>query len=77
MVLSIAAATMARDDDERLKSITLFAAQTDFTEAKELMLFVNESQLAFLEDMMWGAGVPGQQADGRRAFQTLRSNDLI
>lgn len=73
---SIAAATMARDGDKRLKSLTLFAAQTDFTEPGELELFVNESQLAFLEDMMWEQGFLGSQQMGG-AFQLLRSNDLI
>ena len=75
-LLSIAAADMARKGDERLKSLTLLAAQTDFSEAGEITLFINESHVAFLEDMMKQHGVlDGDQMAG--AFKLLRANDLI
>jgi polyhydroxyalkanoate synthase len=75
-LLSIAAAAMAREQDDRLASISLFAAQVDFKEPGELSLFIDESQVAILEASMWQQGyLDTTQMAG--AFQLLRSNDLI
>jgi polyhydroxyalkanoate synthase len=75
-LLAIAAAAMARDGDDRLASITLLAAQTEFSEPGELGLFIDEAQLNILDNMMWDHGyLDSGQMGG--AFQILRSNDLI
>jgi polyhydroxyalkanoate synthase len=75
-LLSIAAAGMARDDDDRLKTISLFAAQTDFSEPGEISRFISPSQLSFLEKLMWKRGYLGSENMGG-AFSALRSSDLI
>lgn len=75
-LLSIAAAAMARAGDNRLASVTLFAAQTDFTEPGELQLFIDPAQVHMLDSMMWQHGyLLAEQMSG--AFHMLRSNDLI
>jgi len=75
-LLSIAAAAMARDGDDRLASMTLLAAQTDFSEPGELSLFINESKVSILEDVMAAQGyLEANQMTS--AFQMMRSNDLI
>jgi len=75
-LLSIAAAELAAQDDERLASVTMFAAQTDFSEPGELSIFISPAQLAMLEAMMWKEGVLESRQMGG-AFQLLRTYDLL
>lgn len=75
-ILAIAAAAMARDGDQRINSISLFASQVDFKEPGELSLFIDDSEVSYLEACMWNQGyLDTTQMAG--AFQLLRSNDLI
>jgi polyhydroxyalkanoate synthase len=72
-LLSIAAAAMARDGDQRFATLTLLAAQTDFTEAGEIMLMIDESRR---HDV--GAGLPRQPPNGWRVPDAaLKRPDLV
>jgi polyhydroxyalkanoate synthase len=76
ILLTTLAAAVARDGEDTLKTITLFTTELDYTEPGELMTFINESQVDYIEDLMWDQGyLDGKQFAG--AFQLLRSNDLI
>jgi polyhydroxyalkanoate synthase len=75
-LLAIGAAALAREQDDRLASITLFAAQTDFSEPGELAYFINPAQLAMLEASMHKKGVLESKQMGG-AFAMLRAQDLI
>ncbi len=75
-LLSIGAAMLGREHDERLASVTLFAAQTDFSEPGELAFFINPSQLAMLDASMQKKGVLESREMGG-AFVLLRAQDLL
>jgi polyhydroxyalkanoate synthase subunit PhaC len=75
-LLSIAAAVLAAQGDERLASLTLLAAQQDFSEPGELSLFISPSQLDALEAAMRRTGVLKSEQMGA-AFSLLRSRDLL
>jgi polyhydroxyalkanoate synthase len=76
IILSIAAAAMCRDHDRRLASMTILTTLTDFNDPGELAVFIDPSEVSYLEDIMWEQGyLDPQQASG--SFQLLRSHDLI
>jgi polyhydroxyalkanoate synthase len=75
-LLSIAAAMYAAEGDQRLASMTLLAAQQDFSEPGELSVFISPSQLDMLESVMARSGVLKSEQMGA-AFALLRSRDLL
>ena len=67
----------AKGQQDRVKSMTLFTAQVDFTHAGDLKVFAaDEAQIAMVERQMEERGY----LEGKKmanAFNLLRSNDLI
>ncbi len=69
-------AYMASKGDDRVASVTFFAAQVDFKKAGDLKVFIDEEQLKGVEHQMASKGyLEGKKM--ARAFNLLRSNDLI
>ncbi len=76
-MLASALALMAKKGDDRIKSATYFTAQADFEEAGELLLFIDDAQLAAIEKQMDAAGGVLEGRAMATTFNMLRSNDLI
>ncbi len=77
-LLATVAASLGRTDGTMtpLKTLTLLAAQTDFTAPGEIGLFIDEGQVASLENLMAQRGYLDKK-QMQSTFQMLRSNDLI
>jgi polyhydroxyalkanoate synthase len=75
-LLSITLAYLAEKKQSRVKSATLFAAQVDFSNAGDLMVFVDEERVKQLEEHMKKQGYL-EASRMANTFNMLRSNDLI
>ena len=76
-LLSSTLAHMAAKGDKRIASATFFAAQQDFSEAGDLLLFTNEDWVKDLEDQMDAGGGVLSGKTMADTFNALRANDLI
>ncbi|MGH7089895.1 MAG: PHA/PHB synthase family protein, partial [Stellaceae bacterium] len=75
-LLAATLAYMAEKNDKRFASATYFASMVDFAEAGELSVFIDEEQLAHLEERMRQHGYL-EGSDMATTFNMLRANDLI
>jgi polyhydroxyalkanoate synthase subunit PhaC len=76
-LLACALAHMAAKGDKRINSATFFAAQADFAEAGDLLLFTDEAWLKEIEARMDADGGFLSSQSMADTFNALRGNDLI
>jgi len=75
-LLATTLAVLTAKNDERVQSATFLTTLADFAEAGDLQVFIDEEQLAVLDESMGETGV----LSGRRmaaTFNMIRANDLI
>jgi polyhydroxyalkanoate synthase subunit PhaC len=75
-LLAAALSYMKTKRDDRIKSATFLVTLTDFTDAGELGVFIDEEQLSNLEEKMQKRGYL-EGGDMAATFNMLRANDLI
>lgn len=75
-LLASTLAYMTAHGDDRVISATYFTTMTDFADAGELSVFIDEAQLQFLEEKMREKGYL-DGAEMANTFNMLRANDLI
>ena len=75
-LLAALLSAMAAQKDSRVASATFLTTMTDFKEAGELSVFIDEEQITALEQKMSKNGYL-EGADMATSFNMLRANDLI
>ncbi len=76
-MLSCSMAHMAATGDRGFASATFFAAQQDFSEAGDLLLFIDDQWISDIEQRMDANGGVLAGRDMADTFNALRANDLI
>jgi polyhydroxyalkanoate synthase len=77
IIQQVTLAYLAARGEEPVNTATYFATHQDFTDAGDVDVFIDESQVRFLE---WLMEVSGGYLDGRNiaaTFNILRANDLL
>jgi polyhydroxyalkanoate synthase len=70
-------AYLAKTNDQTINTATFFATHQDFTQAGDVSVFIDETQVRLLE---WLMAMGGGYLDGRNmaaTFNMLRANDLL
>jgi polyhydroxyalkanoate synthase subunit PhaC len=76
-LLAATMAEMAKTGDDRVKSATFFASQSDFEEAGDLKVFTDDAALQYIQDEMEHAGGVLDAVIMGETFNFLRANDLV
>jgi polyhydroxyalkanoate synthase subunit PhaC len=76
-LLASTMAIMAKTGDDRVKSATFFASQSDFEESGDLKVFTDDAALQYIQDEIEHAGGVLDAVIMGETFNFLRANDLV
>jgi polyhydroxyalkanoate synthase subunit PhaC len=76
-LLASTMAVMAKTGDDRVKSATFFASQSDFEEAGDLKVFTDDAAMQYIQGEMEHAGGVLDAVVMGETFNFLRANDLV
>jgi polyhydroxyalkanoate synthase subunit PhaC len=76
-LLATTMAEMAKTGDDRVKSATFFASQSDFEEAGDLKVFTDDAALQYIQGEIEHSGGVLDAVIMGETFNFLRANDLV